>query len=276
MRSLGWDDSGNLKLDLRWYPSAFTEEDMRVSAVELASLSPDVIVTTGAPILGALHLATKKLPIVFTQVTDPVNDGFVSNLARPGGNITGFTIFEHSFAGKWLEMLKEVVPNMTRVAIMQNAGHPAWNAYLQAVRSIADGMQVEIKALPIANAVEIDAELNAFARVPNGGLIILPSPMVTRHREVIAKAALRHRLPSIYLDRLYPASGGLMSYGPIQHEAYRQAATYVDRILRGAIPAELPVQTANKFEMVINTKTAKALGVALPPTMLGRADEVIE
>ena len=215
MRGLGWDDGRNLRLDVRWYSASFTAEDLRVTAVELAALGPDVIVTTGAPILGALHRQTKAIPIVFTQVTDPVSDGFVANLARPGGNITGFTIFEHSFAGKWLEMLKEVVPKMTRVAVMQNAGHPAWSAYLQAIGVIATGMGVEMTPTPITNPVEIETEVNAFGRAPNGGLIVLPSPLVTRHREVIADAALRHRLPSIYLDRQYPASGGLMSYGPV-------------------------------------------------------------
>jgi putative ABC transport system substrate-binding protein len=249
---------------------------MGVSAAELAALRPDVIVTTGAPILGALHRETKAIPIVFTQVTDPVSDGFVANLARPGSNITGFTIFEHSFAGKWLEMLKEIVPGMTNAAVMQGAGHPAWGAYLQAIREVAAGKHVEITPMPITNPDEIDAKLDSFGRAPNGGLIILPSPQVTRHRDVMAGAALRNRLPSIYLDHLYPASGGLMSYGPTQPEAYRQAATYVDRILKGANPGELPVQAASKFEMIINLKTAKALGITVPATMLGRADEVIE
>jgi putative ABC transport system substrate-binding protein len=223
-----------------------------------------------------LHRVTKTVPIVFTLVTDPVTDGFVAGLARPGGNITGFTIFEHSFAGKWLEMLKEVVPGITQVAVLQNPDHPAWNAYLRAVSAVASGMRVEVKAAPVNTAAEIQAAIDAFARVPNGGLILLPSPVATAHREVIASAALRHGLPSIYLARIYPVSGGLMSYGIDLNEPYRQAAAYVDRILKGAEPGELPVQAASKFEMVINLKTAKALGITVPPTVLGRADEVIE
>jgi putative ABC transport system substrate-binding protein len=276
MRGLGWDDGRNLRIERRSYPASFTAEDMRAAAIELAALAPDAIVTTGAPILAALHRQTKTIPVVFTLVTDPVGDGFVANLARPGGNITGFTLFEHSFAGKWLEMLKEVVPSMTRVAVMQNAGHPAWNAYLRAIGSIASGMNIEVTPVPISSPVEIEASLTAFARSPNGGLVVLPSPLVTRHRAMIAAAALRHRLPSIYLDRQYPESGGLMSYGPVTSEPYRQAASYVDRILKGAKPGELPVQAASKFEMVFNMKTAKALGITVPATMLGRADEVIE
>jgi putative tryptophan/tyrosine transport system substrate-binding protein len=276
MSVLGWADGRNLRIEVRWAAASFTAEDVSAAAVELAAIKPDVIVTTGAPILGALQRQTKTIPIVFTLVTDPVGDGFVASLARPGGNITGFSIFEHSFAGKWLEMLKEVVPSMTRVAVMQNADHPAWNTYLRAIGAIASAMGVELAPAPVNRPAEIEAALAAFARAPNGGLILLPSPMVTLHREMIAAAALRHRLPSIYLARLYAASGGLMSYGPVTSEPYRQAATYADRILRGTKPGELPVQAASKFEMVFNLKTAMALGITVPATMLGRADEVIE
>jgi putative tryptophan/tyrosine transport system substrate-binding protein len=275
MRGLGWTEGRNIKIDVR-FPTTNAAEETRAAAAELAALNPDVIVTTGAPILGALHRVTKAVPIVFTLVTDPVTDGFVASLARPGGNITGFTIFEHSFAGKWLEMLKEVVPGITRVAVLQNPDHPAWNAYLRAVGTVASGMRVEVTAAPVNTTAEIQAAIDAFARVPNGGLVLLPSPVATAHREVIASAALRHGLPSIYLARIYPVSGGLMSYGIDLNEPYRQAAAYVDRILKGARPGELPVQAASKFEMVINLKTAKALGITVPPTVLGRADEVIE
>ena len=209
---------------------AFTAEDTRAAAIELAALNPDVILTTGAPILAALHRQTKSIPIVFTMVTDPVSDGFVASFARPGGNITGFTIFEHSFAGKWLEMLKEVVPGMSRVAIMQNPDHPAWGAYLRAIGAIAQSLGVEVTPAPVNNLAEIEAVLAAFAQAPNGGLVILPSPVGTIHRVEIASAALRYRLPSIYSQRIYAASGGLMSYGIDLVETYRQAATYVDRI----------------------------------------------
>jgi putative ABC transport system substrate-binding protein len=275
MRGLGWIDGRNVKIDVR-FPTTNSAEEVRAAAAELAALNPDVIVTTGAPILGALHRVTKTLPIVFTLVTDPVTDGFVASLARPGGNITGFTIFEHSFAGKWLEMLKEVVPGITRVAVLQNSDHPAWNAYLRAIVAVASGMEVEVTAAPVNSAPDIQAAIEAFARVPNGGLVLLPSPVATAHREVIASAAVRHGLPSIYLARIYPMSGGRMSYGIDLIEPYRQAAAYVDRILKGAKPGELPVQAASKFEMVINLKTAKALGITVPPTVLGRPDEVIE
>ena len=197
MRGLGWVDGRNVRIEVRWIAASFRAEDLRAAAAELAALNPDVIVTTGAPILGALHRQTKTIPIVFTLVTDPVGDGFVANLARPGGNITGFTIFEHSFAGKWLEMLKEVVPSMTRVAVMQNPDHPAWNAYLRAIGAIASGMGVEVTPAPVSNPAEIEAALAAFARAPNGGLILLPSPLVTLHREVIAE---RRAAPSPALD----------------------------------------------------------------------------
>jgi putative ABC transport system substrate-binding protein len=276
LRTLGWIEGRNVQIELRWGDAAFTLEDTRKAAAELIVLAPDVIVTTGAPILAALHRQTKTIPIVFTMVTDPVSDGFVASLARPGGNITGFTIFEHSFAGKWLEMLKEVVPSMTRLAVMQNPDHPAWNAYLRAIDPIALGMGVDVTPAPVKNPAEIEPALAAFARAPNGGLVVLPSQVGTLHRATIASAALRHRLPSIYSQRVYPASGGLMSYGVVQTETTRQAATYVDRILKGTKPEELPVQAATKFEMAINLKTAKALGLTVPPTMLGRADEVIE
>jgi len=275
MRGLGWIDNQNVKIDVR-FPTTNSAEETRAAAAELAAFNADVIVTTGAPILGALHRLTKTVPIVFTLVTDPVTDGFVASLARPGGNITGFTIFEHSFAGKWLEMLKEAVPSITRVAVMQNSDHPAWTTYLHAIGAVASGMGVEVTPAPVNSPAEIQAAIEAFAPVPNGSLVLLPSPVVTAHREVIANAALRHGLPSIYLARMYAVSGGLMSYGIDLNEPYRQAAAYVDRILKGAKPADLPVQAASKFEMVINLKTAKALGLTIPPTLLARADEVIE
>jgi len=276
MRALGWEDGRNLRIDLRWIGATFSAQEMGAAAAETVSLNPDVVVTTGAPILAALQSKTKTIPLVFTFVTDPVTDGFVTSLARPGGNITGFTIFDHSFAGKWLEMLKEVVPGMTRVAVMQNPDHPAWTAYLRAIGAIASRIGVEVTPAPVNSVVDIAPVLEAFARVPNGGLVILPSAVGTNYREAIASAALRHRLPSIYSLRMYPVAGGLMSYGVQRSEPYSQAANYVDRILKGAKPAELPVQAAGKFEMVFNLRTARTLDITVPATMLGRADEVIE
>ena len=275
MRGLGWIDGRNIKIEVR-FPTTNTVDENRAAAAEFVALNPDAIVTTGAPILGALHRVTKTVPIVFTLVTDPVSDGFVASLARPGGNITGFTIFEHAFAGKWLEMLKEVVPGIIRVAVLQNPDHPAWNSYLRAIGAVASGMGVEVTAAPVNTAADIQAAIPAFALVPNGGLILLPSPVATAHRELIASVALRRGLPSIYLSRIYPMSGGLMSYGINLIEPYRQAAVYVDRILKGEKPADLPVQAPTKYELVINLKTAKALGLDIPPSLLARADEVIE
>jgi putative ABC transport system substrate-binding protein len=273
LQALGWVDGRNIRFE---YRSSLNAEQARAVAGELAALAPSVVVTGTAPVLAAAHRQTKTIPIVFMQVTDPVSDGFVASLARPGGNVTGFTIFEHSFAGKWLEMLKEVYPAMTRVAVVQNPDHPAWNAYVRAIRDIASTMNVEVTPAPASDAAEVGAALTAFAQSPNGGVILLPSPLVTTNRNRIAAWTLRHRLPSIYIVRLYPAVGGLMSYGIDTPELTRQVAGYVDRILRGARPGELPVQSASRFEMVFNLTTAKALGITVPATMLGRADEVIE
>jgi putative tryptophan/tyrosine transport system substrate-binding protein len=273
MYELGWIDGRTVRLEYRATADA---EQHRTMATELAALSPDVIVTGSAPVLAAAYRQTKSIPIVFMQVTDPVSDGFVASLARPGGNVTGFTIFEHSFAGKWLEMLKEVVPTMTRVAVVQNPDHPAWNAYVRAVREVASRMNVEVTPMPASGAAEVEIGLAAFGRTPNGGVILLPSPLVTTNRDMIAAWALQQRLPSIYITREYPQSGGLMSYGIDNTEPFRQAPTYVNRILKGAKPGDLPVQAATSFKMVINLKTAKALGISVPATMLGRADEVIE
>ena len=273
LHELGWIDGHNIRLEHR---STIGADQNRAVAAELAVLKPDAIVTGTAPVLAAAYRQTKTIPIVFMQVTDPVSDGFVASLARPGGNVTGFTIFEHSFAGKWLEMLKEVVPTLMRVAVMQNPDHPAWNAYVRAIRDVASGMGIEVTPTPASGPAEVEAALAAFGQMPNGGVILLPSALVTTNRSLIAAATLRHRLPSIYVVRDYPASGGLMSYGIDGTEQFRQAASYVNRILKGAKPAELPVQASSKFEMVINLKTANALGITVPPTMLGRADEVIE
>ena len=272
MQQLGWAAGHNLRVDARWPASA---DEVRRYAQDLVAATPDVILATGANV-ALLQQATQSIPIVFVVVLDPVGAGYVASLARPGGNTTGFAIFEHSFAGKWLEMLKEVVPAMTRVAVMQNPDHPAWNAYLNAIREVASRMSVEVTPAPARNADEVEAALAAFGQQPNGGVILLPSPLVTNNRELIAALTLRYRLPSIYIVRFYPASGGLMSYGLETFDQIRQAANYVDRILKGAKPGELPVQAAGKFEMVINLKTAKALGITVPATMLGRADEVIE
>jgi putative ABC transport system substrate-binding protein len=261
LQELGWIDGRTIRLEYRITLGA---DQNRAVAAELAALKPDVIVSGTAPVLAAAFRQTKTIPIVFVQVTDPVSDGFVASLARPGGNVTGFTIFEHSFAGKWLEMLKEVVPTMTRVAVMQNPDHPAWNAYVRAIREIAAAKSVEVTPTPASGPAEIEAALATFGQTPNGGVILLPSALVTTNRGLIAATTLRHRLPSIYIVRDYPESGGLMSYGIDINEQYRQTASYVSRILKGAKPADLPVQSATSFRMVINQKTATALGITVP------------
>ena len=274
LADLNWADGRNVRIEYRW--AAGDVDRIRAYTRELVALAPDVLVGNGTPALRALRDATHSIPIVFVLVNDPVGQGFIANLARPGGNITGFTIFEHAFAGKWLEMLKEVVPGIIRVAVLQNPDHPAWNSYLRAIGAVASGMGVEVTAAPVNTAADIQAAIPAFALVPNGGLILLPSPVATAHRELIASVALRRGLPSIYLSRIYPMSGGLMSYGINLIEPYRQAAVYVDRILRGEKPADLPVQAPTKYELVVNVRTAKALGLEIPPSLLARADEVIE
>jgi ABC-type uncharacterized transport system substrate-binding protein len=273
MRAFGWVDGRNLRIDLRWIGGAFSAQEMRAAAAETIALSPDVVVTTGAPILAALQSETKTIPLVFTFVTDPVSDGFVVSLTRPGGNITGFTIFDHSFAGKWLEMLKEAVPSMTRVAVMQNPDHPAWTAYLRAIGTIAPRIGVEVTPAPVSNVCACTRYICARAEWrPH-------YPAECRRHKPQGGDCDRCPAPSPALDIFTPhdpLAGGLMSYGVPRIEPYSQAATYVDRILKGAKPAELPVQAAAKFEMVFNLKTAAALGITLPPTILVRADEVIE
>jgi putative ABC transport system substrate-binding protein len=274
LRELGWVEGRNLRIEYRW--AINSPEQNRVDAAALVALNPEVIMSTGAPALAALHGQTRTIPIVFVFVTDPVRDGFVASFANPGGNITGFTIFEHSFAGKWLEMLKDAAPSMTRVAVMQNPDHPAWTTYLRAIDTVAPTLGVEVTPAPVNNAADIEHALDAFARRQNGGLLVLPSSIGVSHRDLIARVAARHRLPSIYSERSFPTAGGLMSYGVVRNVPYRQAANYVDRILKGAKPSELPVQASAKFELVLNLKTAKTLGLDISPSLLARADEVIE
>jgi putative tryptophan/tyrosine transport system substrate-binding protein len=274
LREFGWIEGRNISIEYHW--GIIDLEQVRAETAELVARNPDVIVTTGAPTLAAAQKATGVIPIVFVLVTDPVSDGFVASLAHPGGNITGFTIFEHTMAGKWLEMLKEVVPTMRRVAVMQNPEHPAWEAYLRAINAVAPALGVEVMPAPVHNAAEIERALEAFARIPNGGLVLLPSHVATNYRVLIGDLAARYRLPSIYSLRIFAASGGLMSYGVVLTQPYRQAATYVDRILKGTRPSDLPVQASTKFELVINLKTAKALGLTVPDRLLATADEVIE
>ena len=245
-------------------------------ADELVALAPDVILASGGTVVGALLQATRTVPIVFTQTLDPVGAGFVDNLARPGGNATGFMNYEYSLSGKWLELLKQIAPSVTRVAVLRNAATSSGPGQFAAIQAVAPSLGVEANPVNVRDAGEIERAVAAFARAPNGGLIVTASPAAALHRELIISLAARHKLPAVYFERDFVAAGGLISYGPDQIDMYRRAAAYVDRILKGEKPADLPVQAPTKYELVINLKAAKALGLTVPPTLLGRADEVIE
>ena len=274
LQPLGWSDSSNIAVDIRF--AAGDADRMRAQAVELVGMSPDVLLGAGGPPTAALRRATRAIPIVFVQVVDAVGAGFVTNLARPGGNITGFTTFEYAVSGKWLGALKEVAPKVNRVAILYSPSSPTGPGHLGAIQAVVPSLSVQLTPMAVFDAAEIEPAIKTFVRDPNGGLIVLPGPMVAAHRAEIIALAAQHRLPSIYPYRYYVASGGLISYGVDVLDQYRLAASYLDRILRGTNPAELPVQASTKYELVINLKTAKSLGLTVPPTLLARADEVIE
>ena len=273
LQKLGWTDGRNVRIDSRW--GAFDADSGRQYASEMVALAPDVIVAAGASVMGPLQEATRSIPIVFLQVTDPVGAGYVASLARPGGNATGFTMFEFGIGVKWLELLKQIAPLATRVAVLRDPTVPAGLGLLGAIQSVAPSLGVELSPLGVQDANEIEHAVAAFGHGSNNGLIVLPGRTVV-YRDLIIALAARHRLPTIYPYRYYVTSGGLISYGPDDVDQYRLAAGYVDRILKGEKPADLPVQAPVKYEMVINLKTAKALGVDLPAIVLARADEVIE
>jgi putative tryptophan/tyrosine transport system substrate-binding protein len=274
LRELGWMEGRNLRLEYRW--AVGDAALLRKQATELVGLAPDLILATSTPVLAALR-QEKTLPIVFVQVTDPIGGGFVPNLARPGGSLTGFTSFEFTIGSKWLETLKHVAPAVTRVALIFNPDTaPFAHLFWQPVEAAAPSFDVEPMQAPIRDVGEIERTIAAFARNANGGLMVLPDVSTTNHRDLIIALAARHRLPAVYPYRYFATSGGLMSYGTDLADVYRRAASYVDRILKGAVPGDLPVQAPAKFEFVINLKTANALGLTVPPRWLGRADEVIE
>jgi putative tryptophan/tyrosine transport system substrate-binding protein len=270
---LGWADGGNTRIDIRW--GAGVANLMRLYAEELVELMPDAILASGSPSVGALQSMT-KVPVVFTSVVDPVGAGFVASLARPGGNITGFMLLEYSIGTKWLELLKDAEPRVTRVGVLRDPTLASGSGQFGAIQAVASSFGVEISPIGMRNASEIEDAVDAFARGAKGGLIITASTLATLHRELIVALASRHRLPAVYSNRLFVAGGGLLSYSPDRIDQFRQAAAYVDRILRDEKPADLPVQAPTKYELVINLKTAKALGLDVPPTLLARADEVIE
>ena len=274
LQQLGWTIGQNVQIDYRW--SEGKEDDTRKYAAELVALAPDVIFTSGSAAIGPLRRATRTVPIVFVLVPDPVGAGFVDSLARPGGNITGFTQFDYGIGAKWLEVLKEIAPNTTRAAVIRDPAITAGIGQWGAILSVSPSVAIEVSPVNLVNGGEIDRGLTAFARSPNGGLIVTGSALAVVHRDLIIALAARLRLPAVYYDRYFVAAGGLISYGSNNVEQYRLAAAYVDRILKGEKPADLPVQAAAKYELVINLKTAKALGLDVPPTLLARADEVIE
>ena len=274
LQQFGWIDGRNLRIDFRW--SAGSAADARKYASELVALSPDVILTSGAGAVAPLLQATRSVPIVFVLVADPVGAGIVDSLARPSGNVTGFTSFEYSFGGKWLELLKEIAPSVTRAAVIRDPTDSAGIGVFGAVQTAASSVGVELSPVNVRDASEMERAIAAFARGSNGGLILTPGGLAFIHRDLIVTLAARHKLPAVYFSRPFVVAGGLASYGPDNLDQYRRAAGYVDRILKGEKPADLPVQTPTKYETVINLKTAKTLGIEVPPTLLARADEVIE
>jgi len=274
LQQLGWTDGRNVRIDTRW--GGGDADRMRRYAAELVALAPDVILAGGTAAVGILLQATRTVPIVFASVADPVGAGYVDSVARPGGNATGFLLFEYGTSGKWLELLKEIAPGVTRVAVIRDAAIAAGIGQLAAIQSVAPSFGVELTPLNVRDAAEIERAVTVFAKSSKGGLILTGSSLALVHRDLIITLAARHKLPAVYNSRLYVASGGLISYGPEFTDQYRQAAGYVDRILKGEKPGDLPVQAPTKFELVINLKTAKVLGLEIPPPVLARADEVIE
>jgi ABC-type uncharacterized transport system substrate-binding protein len=271
---LGWSIGSNVRIETRWATSNSAE--FRRNAAELAALAPDVIMAHGSSPVRALLEVTRTIPIVFPVVIDPVGAGLVDSLARPGGNATGFAGMDYGMAGKWLELLKEIAPSVTRVAIIRDPAISAGIGQFGAIASAAPSLRTEVTPVNVRDPAEIERGISAFAQAPNGGLIVTASGLAVDHRQLIVTLAARHKLPAVYYERFFVTAGGLTSYGPDFVDQYRRAAGYVDRILKGEKPADLPVQTPTKFELVINLTTAKALGLSVPPPLLARADEVIE
>ena len=274
LQELGWTDGRNIRIDYRW--AAGDAERSRRYSAELVALAPDVILAAGSVSLAALQQATRTVPIVFVHVADPVGAGFVNSLARPGGNTTGFSQFEYGVIGKLLELLKEIAPGATRVAVIRDTAISAGTGQFGAIQAVAPSFGVEVSPVNMRDAGEIERAIADFTRSENGGLILTAGPLASIHRELIVTLAARHKLPAIYFERYFAMGGGLISYGPHLVDQYRRAADYVDRILKGEKPADLPVQAPTRYELVINLKTAKTLGLTVPPTLLTTADEVIE
>jgi putative ABC transport system substrate-binding protein len=271
---LSWTIGRNVRIDPRW--ATANAADIRRHAAELAALAPDVILAQGATTVGPLLQATRTVPIVFVTVADPVGAGFVDSLARPGGNATGFMTFEYSISGKWLELLKQIARDVTRAAILRDPTLGSGTSMFAAIQAVAPSLRAEVNPVNIRDAGEIERAVAAFARSPNGGLVVTPGGAAQRHRDLIVTLAARHKLPAVYPERFFAAAGGLISYGADYIDQFRRAAGYIDRILKGEKPADLPVQAPTRYETVLNLKTAKALGLDVPAIVLARADEVIE
>jgi putative ABC transport system substrate-binding protein len=274
LQQLGWSEGRNVRIDIRW--SAGNDVDTRRYAAELVALAPDAILAVGGAVVGALLQATRTVPIVFTQTPDPVGAGYVASLARPGGNATGFLFIEYGMSAKWLELLKEIAPRVTRAVVLRDAAIAQGIGQFAVIQAAAPSFGMELRPVDMRDAPEIERGVTEFARAPNGGLIVTGSASALVHRDLIIALAARYRLPAVYPARYFVASGGLISYGPDSIDPHRRAAGYVDRILKGEKPADLPVQAPTKYELVINLKAAKALGLTMPPTLLARADAVIE
>jgi len=274
LQQLGWTEGRNVRIESRW--AAGEAERFRKFAAELVSLSPDVILASGNPALEHLLQASRTVPIVFTVVTDPVGGGMVESLSQPEGNATGFMLFEYGLSGKWVELLKQIAPGVTRAAVLRDPSLTHGIGQFAIIQAVAPGVGVEVRPINVRDPAEIERAVARFASVPNGGLIVTASPSGPVHRDLIIALAARHKLPAVYVGRFFATAGGLISYGPNFTDPYRQAAGYVDRILRGEKPADLPVQAPTRYELVINMKTARALGLIVPPALLARADEVIE
>ena len=271
----GWSEGRNLRIDYRFAPAA-SPDQAQPFAKELVALRPDVIFAHTTPVVAALQRETRTIPIVFAALADPIGSGFIASLPQPGGNITGVMLYEPSVTGKWLSMLKEIAPQVVRAAFMVNPETAVYNYYLRAAEPLSRSLGIDLVLTRVANADEIERAIEVFASTPNGGLVLPPDVTTTAHRDLIVALAARHHLPAVYTIRPFVTAGGLMSYGADYVDMYRQAASYVDRILRGDKPADLPVQAATKFETIVNLKTAKALGLTVPPGLLVAADEVIE
>ena len=274
LAQLGWTEGRNLQLEYRW--AGGNADETRRHAAELVVLAPDVLVAAGSPAVGALQQATRAIPIVFATVGDPVGAGFVESLARPGGNITGFAVFEYAIGGKWLALLKDVSPRTNRVAVLRDPTIALGPGQFGAIQTAAPSFGMEVIPINVREPAEIERAVTAFAKSSNGGLIVTGSPLAQLHRGIIISLAARHKLPAVYFERFFVADGGLISYGPEFVDQYRRAAGYVDRILKGEKPADMPVQAPTKYELVINLRTAKALGLTVPQSLLATANEVIE